>query len=194
MRVQRILRWDRSDQYALEITLWLVPFLGALALLGPLRNALRGGPLAVSAPLPESVVRAAGVRDVTGTVTLPDAALGQHLLAMLPLALTILLVTVAVVLLLGVARGLRRGDPFQPANVTRLRLLGLLIALGGIGAQWVRDTTRNTLLDGVALAGYAMPIALEIQLWPVLAGALVAFLSEVYARGARLRDDVEGMV
>ncbi len=194
MRVQRILRWDRSDQYALEITLWLVPFLGALALLGPLRNALRGGPLAVSAPLPESVVRAAGVRDVTGTVTLPDAALGQHLLAMLPLALTILLVTVAVVLLLGVARALRRGDPFQPANVTRLRLLGLLIALGGIGAPWVRDTTRNTLLDGVALAGHTLPITFEIQLWPLLVGALVAFLSGVYARGARLRDDVEGMV
>ncbi len=129
------------------------------------------------------MVRAPGVRDVTGTVTLPDAALGQHLLAMLPLALTILLVTVAVVLLLGVVKGLRRGDPFESASVTRLRMLAPLIGVGGIGTQWVGAGIRNSLLDGVALAGHAMPIALEIQLWPVLAGALVAFLSEVYARG-----------
>ncbi len=39
MRLQRVLRWDRSDQYALEATLWVVPGLAALSLAQPLIGA-----------------------------------------------------------------------------------------------------------------------------------------------------------
>lgn len=147
----------------------------------------------MTGPLPDSLVSAPGVRDLSGTVTLPDVSTGQHLLALLPQAVLVLLVTAGAVLLFQVVRALRRGDVFEPASVARLRALALLIIIGGTAAQWIHDLTRNELLADAPLPGEA-PIVFELSFLPMMVGLLVAFLSEVYARGAALRADVEGMV
>jgi hypothetical protein len=73
-------------------------------------------------------------------------------------------------------------------------MLGSLVLVGGLAFQF---------LQGIAHARTIAPLlpdgsttwALDLQLWPVLtAGALLAFLGEVFARGARLREDLEGLV
>ncbi len=109
----------------------------------------------MTGPLPDSLVSAPGVRDLSGTVTLPDVSTGQHLLALLPQAVLVLLVTAGAVLLFQVVRALRRGDVFEPASVARLRALALLIIIGGTAAQWIHDLTRNELLADAPVPGEA---------------------------------------
>ena len=44
------------------------------------------------------------------------------------------------------------------------------------------------------LAGEPRTWTLQLDPWPVLTGVLVGFLAEVFVRGARMREDVEGLV
>ena len=69
------------------------------------------------------------------------------------------------VLLSRTLRAIRAGAPFHPANPRRLRLIGLLLVIGGLGGQ---------ALDAVARVALAM--------------------AEAFAVGRRLTDDVAGLV
>jgi hypothetical protein len=99
----------------------------------------------------------------------------------------------ALVLLLLVVRAARRGDPFQPANVRRLRLLALVVGAGGFVASMASDLIRNELLLRSAAQDYVNP-RFVLALTPVVMGFLILALAEVFAHGARLREDVAGLV
>jgi DUF2975 family protein len=99
-------------------------------------------------------------------------------------------------LLRSLARSVREGDPFGPANVHRLRLLGFLLVVGAPVVEVVNYALRlslaNTLppnqFGDVGFPGFSFP-------FPLLLAGLGAFiLAEVFAQGMRLREDVEGTV
>ncbi len=77
-------------------------------------------------------------------------------------------------LLRGLARSVREGDPFGPANVQRLRALGFLLVAGA---------------PVVELVSWALRLSLANTLPPDAFGD-VGFP----AHGVRLREDVEGTV
>jgi hypothetical protein len=99
-------------------------------------------------------------------------------------------------LLRGLARSVREGDPFGPANVQRLRGLGFLLVVGAPVVELVNWALRlslaNTLpanaFGNVGFPGFNFPFAL------LLAGLGAFILAEVFAYGVRLREDVEGTV
>ena len=87
-----------------------------------------------------------------------------------------------------VARSVRHGEPFDPANARRVTMIGW----GLLGVQ---------LLDLVAglLTGLIARSGADVAGWqPSMAGWIcvpVAFiLARVFAAGARMRDDLEGTV
>ena len=99
-------------------------------------------------------------------------------------------------LLWGLARSVRRGDPFGRQNVKRLRGLGFLLVLGAPVVELFNSAVRGSLLNELppgrfgdfGMAGFELPAA-------ALLGGLSAFiLAEVFAYGLRLREDVEGTI
>ena len=191
----KVKRWSRTEQVFLEGVLYAVPALGVLAVGVRLLHAVTGGPLVATGPLPDAVVRPPeGVTGpLSGTVVVADPGASDYGWDLLPLVLAVAVAAFGAFLLLGIARGLRAGDPFTMANARRLTSLAVLVTLGGLFLQVFHGISRDALL-AAALPGQELPTAFELSFWPAPVGMLIFFLAEVFARGARLREDVEGLV
>jgi hypothetical protein len=92
------------------------------------------------------------------------------------------------------ARSVEESEPFTTKNARRLRLLAL-IALIGLP---IRDAV-GTFLTRAVLAAQVPPqnglvTRFHLSYGPLFAGLCLFVLSEVFARGVDLREDVEGTV
>jgi hypothetical protein len=100
-------------------------------------------------------------------------------------------------LLTAVLNATAHGDPFGRDNARRFRNLAVLLVAGGLALNILNYAVLNAFLNQVAehhsielAAGPFTPLPAGM-----LMGGLVAFaLAAVFADGARLREDVEGMV
>jgi hypothetical protein len=183
------------DQVFLEGLLWALPGLALLQVLVHTVQALRGDALEADGFVPQELVAPTEVvpGPLTGTVLISDPTAAQYGWNLLPMVLLLVLAGVATRLLLGVARSLRTGDPFTAANASRLHTLGILVIVGGSFLPVFQSIAHYGVL-GPVLTGEAGSGTLDLQLWPFLTGMLIFFLAEVFRRGARLREDVEGLV
>jgi hypothetical protein len=191
----QLTKWTRTDQVFLEGLLWALPGVALLAVVGDVLRALRGQPLEAAGSLPE---RASSTTDLvtgplTGTVLVQDPTPAQVAWHLAPSVVLLVLAVVVARLLLGVARSLRSGDPFTAANALRLRVLGVVLVVGGAFVPVLESIAFAAVLDPLLPDG-SQSWTLELSFVPVLAGFLVFFLAEVFSRGARLREDVEGLV
>jgi hypothetical protein len=98
-------------------------------------------------------------------------------------------------LLFRTLRTIRLGAPFDPANPRRLRVIGLLVLVGGLGGQALDAFARFALLDA---AGPATPnpvvTSATLDLTWAVAGLVALALAEAFAVGRRLSDDVTGLI
>ena len=169
-------------------------------------GAVRGGDRLVSGRTldvhvqvpPERVRLPEGIRHsgwVPVTVQIHDPTATQILLSV-AMDLSQALLFIAVLWLLrGIARSVREGDPFVPANVRRLRAIGFWLVVGGIAVELVNASLRTALYDrlpatfgNIGTEGFTVPGNF------LLAGLGAFILAEVFAHGLRLREDVEGTV
>lgn len=93
-------------------------------------------------------------------------------------------------------RSIRTGTPFEAANPRRLRIIGLLAVVGGLGGQLLEGVSRLAILDHTEMTGPESPVKLSLTMgftWIVI-GALALALAEAFARGRDLSDDVAGLV
>lgn len=189
-------RWSRIDQLFFEGLLYAVPGLVLVLVAARVVRAWHGDPLEVTGPLPASV--AAPPEGVTGplsgTVVLSTPSTGDHVVALLPGLLGLVLAVTAAWLLLGIARGLRAGDPFTRANARRLSSLAVLVVVGGLLMTTTQAISTEALMAAALPGAEDRPSVYEVSLWPFPVAMFVFFLAEVFARGARLREDVEGLV
>lgn len=191
----KILRWGRSDQMGLEGLLWLVPVAGVVSLAAEVLRAARDTAIRVPSALPDDIVleREGLTGPYEGTVLLANPTASQHVVHLLPHLLAVLIAVAVAGLLLGTVRDLGAGDPFTQDSVRRLRALALIVIVGGLLVQGVGEVARNELVSSVS-GLEDLPITGVLSFWPLAAGLLIAFLSEVFARGVALREDVEGLV
>jgi hypothetical protein len=98
-------------------------------------------------------------------------------------------------LLFRTLRTIRLGAPFDPANPRRLRVIGLLVIVGGLGGQALDAFARFALLDA---AGPATPspvvTSAALDLTWAMTGLVALALAEAFATGRRLTDDVTGLI
>jgi hypothetical protein len=165
----------------LKIVLDVVYF-GTIVLLGMLALAVVGGALAYSF-VPDLLQRATIELDIQEEAT--------------PGKLAALGVTFAVYgmlylgALIAILSGLRKvfatlttGDPFQPENIRRLRLIGFVLA----GMELARYALNTLLLAIAPSLGWEID-GFNITVW---FSVLVVFvLAEVFREGARLRREAE---
>jgi hypothetical protein len=71
--------------------------------------------------------------------------------------------------------------------------IALLVLIGGTAGQLVYQLARATLIEAPGVPDIVTPV-FEFSFLPVIAGLLLAFFAEVFRRGTRLREDVEGLV
>ncbi len=80
---------------------------------------------------------------------------------------------------------LRIGDPFQPANVSRLKQIGLILAVV-TGGAWIGQTLVSRLVRGAM----EPPSAFDL-VTPAFSVLVVFVLAQVFREGARLRRESE---
>lgn len=83
-------------------------------------------------------------------------------------------------------RTLTMGDPFHPANVRRLRQIGLILAVVTGGVWLAQGVVAARLAPGVM-----DPQGLGELLTPIFSVLIVFVLAEVFREGARLRRESE---
>jgi hypothetical protein len=102
-----------------------------------------------------------------------------------------ILVIVILWLVRGLLRSVRDGSPFIKDNVARLRSLASLVLVGIPIAESLRSIFAGELADTVGLVGPPLHVLSGNAL---LGGLAILVLSEVFAEGIRLHDDLDGTV
>jgi hypothetical protein len=108
----------------------------------------------------------------------------------------VVLFVIGLWLLRGITGSVRKGDPFVPANVRRLRGIGFVLVVGSLvltlSDMALRDALFNRLPPlpewNLANGPFGPPAG------ALVAGLFVFILAEVFAHGVRLREDVEATI
>ncbi len=128
---------------------------------------------------------------------IPDPTTSQMLLRSARDLGPALVVVWALWLLAAVMRSAAQGDPFGPDNARRFHSLAVLLIAGGFALNALNYAVLNALYTQLPAYPSIHLAAGPFTPLPggMLVGGLVAFaLGAVFADGARLREDVEGMV
>lgn len=134
------------------------------------------------------------------TIVIDDPSDREQRLALAMELLRLLLAAAVLWLVLGIARSVRKGDPFIAANARRLRAIGGLLILGVLAVHFANGALQDELL-----APYTRPAAdFEARgLRPpdgsfpgvaLLCGLGILALAQVFAHGTRLREDVAATI
>ncbi|WP_159941115.1 MULTISPECIES: DUF2975 domain-containing protein [unclassified Nocardiopsis] len=210
-------RWSRSDDVILRLLLGLgIVFVGlgmlvALAWTASLLPASGGTvpdsitvrvPEGASGPRPDAATADEDYEAApTGTMRLVfhDPTLLERCLLAAPGLLGGAAALVVLAALWPLARSLRAGDPFVPANVRRVYTVALTVLAGSVLVPLVRMLCEGNLWSR-ALGGdgflftLGVPGGNTLSLTHVFAGLVLVALAEVFRGGARLREDTRGLV
>jgi hypothetical protein len=131
-------------------------------------------------------------RIAEATVHIRDASAKQQLLAFVRDMIPIVMFAAGLWLLRGVLQSVRRGDPFTERNVHRFRWIALVLMATPV-TDIVQHYLDNKLASTVPNLTH-WPNGGSFQLTGLAGGLVVLALAQVFAYGARLREDVEGTV
>jgi hypothetical protein len=159
----------------------------------------------VSVPLPTDHVlsataaaelKAGAALDPAGdvTVVVADPTTGQATLAVLSWLPTALVAVTMLALLFRAVRGAMRSGPFTSAVVRRLRLLGVVVVVGGPVAWLTQFVAQFALVDTVSAAGAAAHLDLSTPLLWLLVGVGYLAVAEVARYGLAMRTELEEVI
>ena len=88
-------------------------------------------------------------------------------------------------------RTLRDQNPFVAPNVSRIRLIGIVLVMGplastGLGAWYAEKVTKE-----VSVAGLTLNADWSVNTWVVFSGLILLTLAEVFRLGADMKGDLE---
>lgn len=135
--------------------------------------------------------------DPTAVLHAFDLPVGLRALTELPTVLALVGIAAGAWWLAMVLTSIRRGQPFDRRNPSRLAGVAAAVVLGGLVAPVSESLVATTVLDHLGLTGPASPLRLiiaDFPLTPVAVGLLLLAAAEAFRRGGALADDVEGLV
>lgn len=191
---------SRADFRATRVLVLIAALLGVLATLVALWPS---GPLSFTSsvqnpgpayPAPGIAPGANAHYDDTVVWTIADPTMGQRLLAALPWLVVLAAVVVGAWCLWRLMDAVASGEPFSARSTRQVRLLALVLIAAGMLWPFARMISGFALVTQVQELPEVLFTFSLIEFWPVVAGFCLLVLTEVFARGARLREDVEGLV
>lgn len=189
------LRFDRLDRLATVALLWLAVGAAAAYPLFVTIDWIRRRQVTLTGVPVEVAPGAAGAGEVVDGLTEAHVLIGEVSAGHLALLLVGPVIAVAAaawgaVLLVRFLRDLGAGAPFDRANVTRLRVVALLLMLVPVLVGAVYSMARAEIMEAAGGTGFVFSFT---PMW-LVAGLMVAAVAQAFAAGARLQDDVEGLV
>ena len=196
-------RWTRSDYVISRVVLIAIAIAVPVASVGVvLWDWARGNPMTApvrvddTAPLPESLLTArSGARlewDGTALAHLADPGTGVRVSALLAALVVAAVAVLSCLVLLRLLRQAQAGEPFGPGVQRGLRMLALLMLAAGL--LWPTLSAFAAAEVIRAATDASVSPSLEINFIWVGVALLLLFLAEVFRIGARMADDVEGLV
>lgn len=194
-------RAARTAYFVLTVLLWITVVAGLILVAHRLFGLLQDSQtLTVPASAAVDDVRLPEAFEIAGplpvNVDIANPSLAQRVIATVPALVWWMLAFVVLWALRKIVRSAAKGDPFQASNVTRLRWLGGLFLLGFPLAIIVEGFfTDRFFAAGAPLPPGGIVIAFPVVSAPAILAAVSLFvLAEVFAYGARLREDVDATI
>lgn len=191
---------SRGDFRAARV---LIGLTAAASLIGAVVSLWPSGPLIFSSAVEQAgpAYPASGLRpgvsvryDDQVVWTLTDPTLSQRLLAALPGLVVVAGVLACAWCMWRLMDAVGAGEPFSRRSTRLVRALALVLI--GVGILW----PFAHMFAGFALVTQVQDVPSVLftfnllQFWPIVAGFFLLVLTEVFVRGNRLRDDVDGLV
>lgn len=144
--------------------------------------------LPVSAP--SLGIEAAQIQNVRGSLKFPPPP-GASLVAPVLLGLAIMLAVVLFVLgqLRAVFRTLRDGQPFVPANSTRIRWIALVVIFGELARAAVVFFANSYAMTYFSANGLRFDARPDLNVLTIIHGLIILAIAEVFRTGTRLNED-----
>jgi hypothetical protein len=199
-------RAARTAHLVLTVIFWITVVVGLVLVAHRLFGLLQdSGTLTLPASVSVEDVQLPETFEIAGplpvNVDVVDPSLTQRVIATVPIAVWWALALVVLWLLRKVARSAARGDPFRASNVTRLRWLGALFLLGFPAATTIAGYFTDLLFSADVWTGGPLPAGgietgfqVAVSAPAIMAAVCLFALAEVFAYGARLREDVDATI
>jgi hypothetical protein len=199
-------RAARTAHLVLTVIFWITVVVGLVLVAHRLFGLLQdSGTLTLPASVSVEDVQLPETFEIAGplpvNVDVVDPSLTQRVIATVPIAVWWALALVVLWLLRRVARSAARGDPFRASNVTRLRWLGALFLLGFPLATTIASYFSDLLFSADVWTGGPLPAGgietgfkVAVSAPAIMAAVCLFALAEVFAYGARLREDVDATI
>ena len=199
-------RAARTAYLVLTVIFWITVVVGLILVAHRLFGLLQdSGTLSVPASAAVEDVQLPEAFEIAGplpvTVDLADPSLLQRVIATVPISVWWVLALVVLWLLRKVARSAAQGDPFEASNVTRLRWLGALFLVGFPLATMIAGYFTDLLFSADVWTGGPLPpggietgFQVVVSAPAIMAAVCLFALAEVFAYGARLREDVDATI
>jgi hypothetical protein len=199
-------RASRAASLVLTILFWITVIVGLILVAHRLFGFLQdSGTLSVPTTITVDDVQLPERFEIAGplpiTVDLVDPSMLQRVVATVPTLAWWALALAVLWLTRGVARSAARGEPFRASNVRRLRWLGALFLLGFPLATTIQGYFTDLLFSADVWTGGPLPpgeiahgFPLVVSAPAIMAAVCLFALAEVFAYGARLREDVDATI
>jgi len=195
------LKFKRADYFAAKIILG-VAVVGSVmsGLVQPVVDAITNAPLPASytTKVTSGIELPRGATHdglVAVDLVLQNATMGERFTQALPGLVFAGLAIAVGWLLFQLLRSTESGEPFTTRNVRRINTIALIFGAGGILAQYAEG-----FADSMVTITRRLPttpnqfFGFSFSLEPLVAMLVILLLAEVFRRGVKLRDDVEGLV
>lgn len=199
-------RAARTAYLVLTVIFWITAVIGLILVAHRLVGfGQDSGTLTLPASVSVDDVRLPETFEIAGplpvNVDLADPSLSQRVIATVPVFVWWALALVVLWLVRKVARSAAQGDPFKGSNVTRLRWLGALFLLGFPFATMIAGYFGDLLFSPDVWTGGPLPPGgidtgsqVVVSAPAIMAAVCLFALAEVFAYGARLREDVDATI
>jgi Protein of unknown function (DUF2975) len=199
-------RAARTAYILITVLMWITVIVGAASVAHRLFGLFQDSAvLSVPTSTPVENVSLPDGFEIAGplpvTADLVQPSFLQRVIAAVPVFVWWALALAVLWLLRGVARSASQGDPFRERNVRRLRWLGALFLLGFPLAVTVGGYFNGLLFDPEVWTGGPLPpggidtsFPVVVSAPAILAAVCLFALAQVFAYGARLREDVDATI
>jgi hypothetical protein len=141
------------------------------------------------APLDSASIRSPKIVKARGELRFRTSSWGLQFVCNLGYLIGLLVVMSVVYLIRKVLQEVAKGEPFGQKNANRIRGIGLVVLLVGILGPIIEYAVARVVLARIPAADPALSAPLAFDSEPLLAGALILIIAQIWVYGSALEHE-----